>query len=144
MANRLSKRSNNRDGTCFQPVQESKALSEPERAPLPTPVLSTPCAESPFWEEKWDHLTVCGSDFNNQASHFLNSWFLKAVALFKWGFALRVWLIYFFLLFCVYSDSWKSRLGTAVLMVGWTKTSLSIFNTPHRVIVCEFSINSAL
>lgn len=55
---------------CFQ---ESEALSEPNRAPLPNAMQSIPCAESPFWEEKWDNLIVYGSDFNNQASHFLNS-----------------------------------------------------------------------
>lgn len=58
---------------CFQHAQESRVLSQPDRAPLPTAMQSIPSAELQFWEEKWDNLVVCGSNFNNQASHFLNS-----------------------------------------------------------------------
>lgn len=100
VANRVYKRSDKIgmgwDGMGFQPAQESKTMSEPDHAPLPTAVLSAPCAELQFREEKWDHLKVCGSDFNNQAGHFLNSWFFKAVALSDWGFALCVWILFIF------------------------------------------------
>lgn len=69
----------------------------------------------------------------------------KAVVLFMWGFALLVWLfIYFFPPFSfVFVVTFAKQIqACSCCSNGWlNQDSLLVFNTPHRVIVCAFSVN---
>lgn len=105
---------------------------------------SNPCAESQLWEEKWDRLVVWGSDFNNQASNFQTAG-LKSGCLIHVRFCPAC--VTFYLFFSPFSFVFvvtfaKQIQACSCCSNGWlNQDSLLVFSTPHRVIVCAFSIN---